>query len=249
MLCSEVQLVKRSFDLIEIKPLPCNRWSCEHCATKRRNQLIGQAVSGEPNKILTLTVNPSWGTSALDRRDMLHRAWKLLVKRILRKYRFGILPYMAIIEKTKKGEPHLHILLRCPFISQSWISDQMRELNGAPIVWIEQVHSTRKAINYVSKYIGKAPAQFGNRKRYWVSRGWEVNAPTVPERERFNPITTRVVREPWTQTLTRYPFQGFKHEIVEDGWHRFTAVPRERSEKWRARMARLGRWEVFRKGA
>lgn len=249
MLCSEVQLVKRQFDQIEIKPLPCNRWSCELCGPRRRFQLIAQAVCGEPNKILTLTVNPKFGASALERRDMLHDSWKRLVKRILRKYKWSKLPYMAFLEKTKAGEPHLHILLRCGFIHQRWISEQMRQLNGAPIVWIEQVKSTKKAVNYVSKYVSKEPAQFGNRKRYWVSRGWELNVPETPEREPFDPLTTRVVRERWDETLRKYPFQGFEHTIGEDGWHRFAAVPRERSERWRARMARLGRWEVFRRGA
>lgn len=247
MLCSEVQLVKRDFDLIEIKPLPCNRWSCDYCAPRRRIQLIAQAIAGEPNKILTLTVNPRHGTSPLERRDMLHRAWKLLVKRILRRYKFGKLPYMAFIEKTKAGEPHLHILLRCGYIHQRWISQQMKALIGAPIVWIEQVKSTKKAINYVAKYVGKEPAQFGTRKRYWISKGWIVNVAAVPEREPFDPITTRVVREGWEETLRRYPFQGFTHEIGEDGWHRFAAVPRERSERWRARRFRLGWCETWRK--
>lgn len=248
MLCSEVQLVKRDFDLIEIKPLPCNRWSCDYCGPRRRFQLIAQAISGEPNKILTLTVNPKVGRSALERRDILHDSWKRLVKRILRKYKWKKLPYMAFLEKTKAGEPHLHILLRCGFIHQRWISEQMRQLNGAPIVWIEQVKSQKKAINYVSKYVTKEPAQFGNRKRYWISRGWQVNAAPKAEREPFDPLTTRVVRERWLDTLDRYPFQGYRHEAREDGWHRFTAVPKERSESWRTRMARLGRQEVFRKG-
>lgn len=247
MLCSEVQLVKRDLGTIEIKPLPCNRWSCDYCGPRRRFRLIAQAVSGEPNKILTLTVSPAVGNSPLERRDLLHASWKRLVKRILRKYKWKKLPYMAFLEKTKRGEPHLHILLRCGFIHQRWISKQMRELNGAPIVWIEQIKSTKKAINYVSKYVSKEPAQFGNRKRYWISHGWEVNAPPVAEREPFDPITTRVVRERWEETIKRYPFQGYSHEIGEDGWHRFAAVPRERSQRWRDTMAERGWHHVWRR--
>lgn len=245
MLCSEVHLVKSDDEWTEIKPLPCNRWSCEYCGPRRKFQLIAQACAGEPNKILTLTVNPAKGTGPNDRRDMLHDAWKRLVKRILRKMKWKKLPYMAFLERTKRGEPHLHILLRCGYIPQAWIAEQMRAMIGAPICWIEQIKSTKKAINYVSKYVAKEPAQFGNRKRYWVSQGWEINPASEPDRPKFDPLTTRVIRERWVETLNKFPFQGFEHVIAEDGWHRFRAIPRERSPTYRQQIAEHGWHHVW----
>lgn len=224
MLCSEVQLVKTGDGFIDVKPLPCNRWSCDYCAPRRRFQLVALATSGEPNKILTLTVNPARGQSANNRRDMLHDAWKRLVKRILRKHKWKTLPYMAFLERTKAGEPHLHILLRCPFISQRWLSEQMRKMIGAPIVWIERINSTSHAVRYVTKYVSKAPAQFGKGKRYWVSRGWQLHETSQVERPIFDPMTTRVIREHWEETLFKHPRQGFDHAILDDGWHRFTST-------------------------
>ena len=224
MLCSEIQLVKAGDGYVEIKPLPCNRWSCDYCAPRRRFQLVALATAGEPNKILTLTVNPAQGNNPTDRRAMLHDAWKKLVKRILRKHKWAALPYMAFLERTKAGEPHLHILLRCPFISQRWLSQQMKELIGAPIVWIEKINSTKHAVRYVTKYVSKAPAQFGNGKRYWVSRGWELRKVEREERPIFDPITTRVVRERWEETLFQHPREGYEHKILDDGWHRFKST-------------------------
>jgi hypothetical protein len=84
------------------------------------------------------------------------------------------LHYFAFLERTKAGEPHLHILLRCPFVPQDWLSEQLDEMIGAPICWIEAIANTKAAVSYVTKYVTKEPAQFGNRKRYWHSKRWEV---------------------------------------------------------------------------
>jgi len=51
----------------------------------------------------------------------------------------------------------------------------MAELIDAPIVDIRKVGSVKSAIAYVAKYITKAPAQFGSRKRYWLSKNYELD--------------------------------------------------------------------------
>ncbi len=221
MLCSEFLLVKDGDGYQDVKPLPCDRWSCPYCAPRRRRALIAQAVAGEPNKILTLTINPAIGHSPTDRRRLLHDAWKRLVKRILRRFHWKSLPYMAFIEKTQRGEPHLHILLRCEYIPQSWLSSQMKEMVHSPIVWIEQVKSTAKAIAYVTKYVGKAPAQFGTAKRYWVSRGWLINQPSEPEKPVFDMRGVRVVRERWSEYVQERVAGRFWRQALDDGWVRF----------------------------
>lgn len=221
MLCSEIQLVKSADGFEDIKPLPCNRWSCEYCGYRRRTALVALAASGEPNKILTLTVNPERGTSANHRRDMLHDAWKRLVKRILRRFAWKTLDYMAFLERTKAGEPHLHILLRCGFIPQRWLAEQMRQLIGAPIVWIEKINGTAQAIRYVTKYVAKAPAQFGCGKRYWVSRRWVVSPAPPIERTPLERGTYTVSRERWAETIQHRTNSRYSWEWVDEGWCRF----------------------------
>jgi len=221
VLCSELQLVKTGDGFVDILPLPCNRWSCDYCAPRRRAALVHEAAAGEPNKILTLTVSPKVGTSSYERRVMLHDAFKKLVKRIKRRFAWRSLPYMAFIERTAAGEPHLHVLLRCGFIPQRWISEQMSDLICSPVVWIEAIKNTRHAVRYVTKYVGKAPAQFGQLRRYWVSRGWVVNPEEKPIADRSEFDGARLRREYWCDTLAREVTPISKHLCLENGWHRF----------------------------
>ena len=241
MYCSQYQLRRQGQDYEDIKPLPCRSWRCEHCAPGRRAQLMAIAASGRPTSCLTLTVNTDTGSNPQQRYTMLHNAWKILVKRIIRQYKQAacnrwllnteegyeyqeiksyrmtrrVLPktiktlnYMAFIEETQKGEPHLHIMLRSGYIPQRWLSQQMNELLQSPIVWIERVKGAKRAIAYVCKYVTKAPAQFGKGRRYWVSRKYRVigrENPTAPIMSRTN---SQLVVQQFTELLTEIRRRG-----------------------------------------
>ena len=221
MLCAQFSLVKHVDGGEEVLPIPCKSWSCEYCQPLRRAALIALAGSGAPNRLLTLTVNPTLGANPLERRKLLHDAWKKLTKRIMRKHGWKQLHYMAFVEKTQKGEPHLHILLRCGFIAQRWLSAQMKDLIGAPIVDIRKVNSVKAACYYVSKYVTKAPAQFGTLKRYWVSRRWAVDEkPATDETER-KPEYDELRRGSYEHTLQDRISTGWTVETLVTGWVRF----------------------------
>lgn len=113
--------------------------------------------------------------------------------------------YLAICEKTKAGEPHLHILFRSGFIPQKLISDWMNELEEAPIVDIRKIRNEKAAVAYVSKYIGKAPGQFGTFKRYFSTRGYEIKDDEAGEADESE-------RPEFTL------FLGGMHEVVM-AWH------------------------------
>jgi len=170
---------------------------------------MAKAASGEPQRFLTLTVNPDSGGSPYDRLMALSGAWNVLVKRLRRLYPGKEVEYLAIVEETKAGEPHLHILLRSPFVPQRLISDAMSELIGAPIVDIRKIKTMREVIRYVAKYIAKAPAQFGSAKRYWCSKAWEV--PDEHEGEPNEPTGAAwtIVRESLGFVLSLW---------LEEGW-------------------------------
>lgn len=152
--------------------LRCRSWTCRECAPIRRRQVMRQAADGEPNRFLTLTVNPHAFGSAIERAQKLAWAWRVVVKRIKKRLGIGDVQYFAVFEKTKRGEPHLHILLRSPYVSQKWLSNQMRELISAPVVDIRKVKNRAHAVWYVSKYIGKDLVRFGTLKRYWRTQGY-----------------------------------------------------------------------------
>lgn len=183
--------------------LPCNSWTCPKCAPRRRKRLIAQAISGEPNTFITLTVNPNLYSEPEEAARDLVQSWDILKKRMEREARrpikvgllpFGNIPtkgyktndqggydhrviigerklqYVWVMEKTAKGWPHLHILCRSRWISHDWLSAQMADLIGAPIVDIRRLNSARASVKYAAKYCGKDTAKFEWTKRYSFSR-------------------------------------------------------------------------------
>ena len=118
------------------------------------------------------------------------------------------LHYMAFAEETEAKEPHLHILLRTQYIPQRWISQQMQEMQNSPIVWIEKIKGARQAIAYVTKYVTKAPAQFGKCKRYWVSRLYRIKDNYIRPEPQFHRRNSQIIRQ---------PFQELYLEIVRKG--------------------------------
>lgn len=254
MLCAQLVMRKRDAPIEEMRPLPCRTWSCEYCGPRRRAELMAIAAAGEPTALLTLTMNANVGHGSGHRRDLLHDAWKKLVKRINRQFQLApekrwtlnsdrrsarqeaitraitskttalevrTLPYFAFLERTKRGEPHLHILIRSPFIPQDWLSAQMQDLTGSPVVWIEAIKGTRHAIRYVTKYVTKEPAQWGNKKRYWKSRNWKVKADD-PETAYQRPTDPVIVeRMSWRDHLQWRVGQGWTIEQTDEGWYQF----------------------------
>lgn len=118
------------------------------------------------------------------------------------------LHYMAFVEATKSGAPHLHILLRAPYIPQRWISQVMQREIGSPIVWIERITKTKQAIAYVAKYVTKAPARYGQSRRYWVSRDWELNKQDYRVDALFDRRYSRVVKQRYSELAAQIISQG-----------------------------------------
>lgn len=161
----------------------CRSWLCCDCRPKRLGALKSLAASGHPTTLITLTVNPAEGENPETRARALSNAWKLVVKRARRKWTKAPLEYFAVFEETKKGEPHLHIIARAPYIPQRWLSDQLNELIHAPIVDIRTIKSQRHVVMYVAKYIAKGPRSFGTLKRYWHSKGFPLDRETLRAKE------------------------------------------------------------------
>jgi len=218
-ICREWVLVKHSPEERHAKLLVCRSWSCEYCRPLRRQRLMAQAAGGEPTRFLTLTINPKVGTSPENRLHLLADAWKVVVKRLRRKYQNKEVEYLAVVEETKNGEPHLHILLRSPYISQGYLSRAFAELLDSPIVDIRRIRTLQEVIRYVAKYITKAPAQFGKAKRYWCSQGYEVKDGDDKEKETKAETPWVLIRENITLVLTRWIEDGFAPRLNgEERW-------------------------------
>jgi hypothetical protein len=181
-LCREWSLVKQAGEELYLKLLHCRCWECLTCGPRRRKQLIAQACAGEPRTLLTLTAGPGAGATPEERHETLMRAWHLVVKRTRRLQGCSNVEYLWVVEATEAGQPHLHVLMRAPWIDQTLISSWLAELAGSPIVDIRRIHGVRQVVHYVAKYLTKAPARFGASKRYFASRGYGLEPATAAEK-------------------------------------------------------------------
>jgi len=185
MLCTQWTLVKTQSRIITAEPLRCRSWQCDHCRPIRRKRCINEAAHGEPATFITLTVNPAHLSSPDERAQALVSAWREVRRLAKKKWHYKTIPFYAVFERTKAGEPHLHILSRIRWLDQAWLSNVMKRLIGAPICDVRPVDKGRNPGRYIAKYIGKDLTQFAGVKRYWRSLDWlETEARRIWEDER-----------------------------------------------------------------
>lgn len=192
MLCGESTIVKATGAEITATTLKCKCWSCDPCADINRARVIREAKAGEPTMFLTLTVDPKRFGSPDERARKLSRAWSLIRRRAMRKYSYAAIPFIAVFEATKRGEPHLHILLRCKWLGARWLSGQMKALTGAEIVKVEAINQTGNVANYIAKYLGKDLHRFEGCRRYWSTRDFKHPHPEAEEEDEPDRATYRI---------------------------------------------------------
>lgn len=158
-------------------PLYCRKWSCAKCGAFHRKRLRRRLINGQPNAFLTLTVNPA----IHDTPDDAFRAASLAINKLMKVLRRAFpskrLEYALIWERTKKGWPHAHLLLRAPYIPQAFLSRAWQRLSGAKIVDIRMVRTEGEAAAYISKYLTKDPAVPMGFRRYRTSRAYSAPLP------------------------------------------------------------------------
>lgn len=209
MLCGEWSLVKAERDRVTAVSLRCRAWTCDLCEPDRKARLMAFALSGNPTTFITLTVRPRAGQSPTQRAHALADAWRVIVRRARKHYGYKKIDYLAVLEATKRGEPHLHVLSRVPWIDQGWLSRQAKALLGAPVVDIRRCAPGRIIAAYVSKYVGKAPHRFGTCKRYWSTRTWE---------EGDRPETGRAGRDRHGWEIVKSSLADLLHAARADGF-------------------------------
>jgi hypothetical protein len=156
--------------------LKCRSWKCPTCQPDRQRRLVAEAASGAPSTFLTLTSRRRDGFSAVDAARELIRAWQLIRKRLMRRHGLKRLPFMTVMEATKAGWPHLHIMIRSVWLDRSTISKWMDELTSSPVVDIRRIDNKGRVAAYVAKYAGKCAEQFGTCKRYFKSQDYDLRS-------------------------------------------------------------------------
>ena len=172
MYCGEWSLVNRSLERIVIAPLRCRCWHCSECRPLRAWRLLTEARAGRPDLFITLTWRTRASVSPDQAAVLLAHAWRTVRAAYLREHGPKSLPFLAVFERTKKGQPHIHIVARCKWLDHAWLSEQLGDLIDSPNVWIERIHGKSKVAAYVTKYISKNPERFEGTKRYWRSQDY-----------------------------------------------------------------------------
>lgn len=147
--------------------LTCKRWGCRYCGTAKAKELGRKVKTAKPTKLITLTVNPARHESPRKAYESTTKQLPLLARVIRQSHEE--FEYLRVLEVTKKGWPHFHLVARCPFIKQSYISNAWATLTGAPIVDIRQIKRQQDVAQYVMKYLCKQTyIPWTNRRVSWT---------------------------------------------------------------------------------
>jgi len=196
--------------------ITCKRWGCRYCGVKKSITLGMRVEAAEPNKLITLTVNPKCYITPREAFEETRRKLSEFAK-VIRK-QTGEFEYLRILEVTKKGWPHYHLVARSPYIKQKWISAVWNDLTGAPIVDIRSIKKVGNVYKYVMKYLCKQTyIPWTNRRVSWskkffppvekttkgkwklLSRHWVDAPPSQIIHDRFlGSVCTKVAADAWT---------------------------------------------------
>jgi len=207
--CSEWSLLKVEFRTATVLPLKCKCWTCDECRPGRTRRLVEEAKSGRPTIFITLTSRRRPGLTRDQAAVNMTDAWRKVRRKYMATHGRGSIPFLAVFEETKKGWPHLHIVVRAKWVKQRWLSKQMRKLTGSPIVWVTKVHGLGKVAAYISKYISKNPHRFAGVKRYWRSLDY-LEAPADDDDDPWHEV-------PWWQVVQRF-WVFLAEDLEAAGW-------------------------------
>lgn len=133
--------------------LPCNRWSCRHCAQRKTRYLAYKTEKAKPQRLLTLTVDPKNHANPRAAFDETRRKIPDLIKFL--RTRYGEVEYLKVTELHKSGYPHYHFLMRSGYLPHPVVRDAWFQLTGASIVDLRQVKSVFNTYTYLLKYLTK----------------------------------------------------------------------------------------------
>ena len=165
-----------------MKPLPamCGSWRCSGCGPRKARRLRKRLLLTTPTRLITLTLRPDPAMTASQQLAVANRSWSILWRRYRRKFGPRAVGYAKIVELTKAGTPHLHILAEMPFIHARALSADWQRLTGAFIVDVRRVKSQRGVAIYLSSYLTKALNVPEGMRKWSAARGF---VPPYPPQE------------------------------------------------------------------
>lgn len=177
----------------------------------------------KPNLFLTLTTSERTASTPHDAFLRANAAIAMLVKRWRRRFPADKFEYFLVWEKTKRGWPHAHILVRGHIVSKHWLSRTWRELSGSYVVDLQKVGSIEHAAQYLAKYLAKDPQVPEGFRRWRRSAGFFCVADEPP-------ATKLAIVGKWDRTLLSPRAQAYKwvmegYFVEQDALGRMRASP------------------------
>lgn len=173
MFCGEQTLVGEAGGHGIVASAKCRRWSCPQCAIDNQRKLRGLIVELDPTIFITITSSPHCFADQADRARHQRKAWTACRRR-LRRLTGERLDCVSVFAATKRGEPHIHAVVKCSLLSalamqrllSRWMSADIGECNidARPVT----------DVYGLSAYISAQAHLFAGCQRYWTSRGWRV---------------------------------------------------------------------------
>lgn len=161
-------------------PARCKRWTCPDCHPINAYKLGLRLALTEPTHFITLTLIPDPSRSPAELLDEMNSAWRSLWKRIKRRQGDAAKGYCKVVERTRSGTPHLHIVCTIRYIPQRYLSKMWEQLTGARIVDIRRVRTARTLSKYLTKYLTKSGQPVEGRRKYSASFQWLPSLPDIP---------------------------------------------------------------------
>jgi len=158
--------------LLDSRHQKCTYSGCARCrkAKRRKGRCFQRVMSGlrlgGNLKLITLTTSEeSWQAG-----KSIQSSFRALLMRLRRRnWCFG---YVRVVERTKAGLPHYHVILRGPYIPQSVLSGWWQEIHLSPVVDVRAVRQRVGAASYLAKYLGKDTSSRYSWSWDWVWRGF-----------------------------------------------------------------------------
>ena len=174
-LCGHGSLLGRSLDgRLYVVPMLCKSWQCERCRPAKRMQWQDLIAAGNPNRHLVLTIRPSDFSSPEAALAAMLDAWPKFLARIRRAY--GPTAYVRVVELTKNGFPHFHVLLRSAFLPRARLIKWWTSYGLGSYLWINPVAAGSHHARYITKYLhkgfGSLCARFPKKRMISKSPNW-----------------------------------------------------------------------------
>jgi hypothetical protein len=156
----------------------CKTWSCPICGRRRISRLAHRVRHAQPNRLCTLTIDPARHETPRAAFHTTSKALSVLVRDL--RSAFGEWEHLRVLELTRKGWPHYHLMVRSPYVPHAWIRSRWAHLTGAHIVDIRQIKAQDKVYWYVVKYLAKQTRIDFTNRRVSQTRGFFKDPPFDP---------------------------------------------------------------------